>query len=101
MARYILNKMHVTNFGVIGSQEKNLREAWSAYFTVTQKNKVRRIKQRIKLDMFSTVIGYSDSAADIPFLCLCDKKTIVNPTQRNLRKFTQAFGNDMLVVTWH
>lgn len=63
-------------------------------------NKAIKLRELNILDSHTQIYGYSDSAADIPMLSLCDYKFVVNPTSACLHKFSYSFGDSAKVLNW-
>ncbi len=82
------------------SRERRFLSGRICRFHCYARNKVGEIERRFKLQNYAQIIGYSDSAADIPLLTLCDKRVLVNPSSRCQQKFNAAFCGNADVVSW-
>lgn len=59
--------------------------------------KVRRIAKELTLDAVFEK-GYTDSRADIPMICLCKEKFLINPNKKNLSAFEKIFSTKGFVL---
>ncbi|MBU2978734.1 HAD-IB family phosphatase [Alteromonas sp. C1M14] len=82
------------------SQETRFIGGMISRFHCYAENKVKRIKPCLSFTNYQSIIGYSDSAVDIPLLALCTHRFIVNPKPNCLKKLTKSFNQSMSVVDW-
>ena len=82
------------------SQERAYMSGRISQFHCYGANKVNAVESHFNLQGYFQVIGYSDSASDIPLLALCDKRIVINPTSKCRKRFATAFGNHVEVVKW-
>lgn len=100
MVTGVLKKLKINDVLVIGSKEAYYLTGMICTKHCYAENKKRMIKQQVQRDLGQSIIGYTDSSADIPMLSLCDTKYLVNPTSRSLSKLKKYFGNDFELLKW-
>lgn len=96
----ILVKLDLAQVFVLGSSEFRKFGGMITDFHCFSSNKLKRLKTVYELKSFQKIVGYSDSAADIPMLSICDDKFIINPSKRSLDKIKQAFEHNIVVLNW-
>ena len=97
----ILKRIHLSHLPVLCSSEQRKFGGMVSNFHCFSSNKLKRIHSHYDLSSFTHIIGYSDSAADIPMLSVCDQKYIINPSKSSLKKIHNAFNNNIKVLNWH
>lgn len=63
-------------------------------------NKVKRVRELYNLEIYDSIIGYSDSSVDIPILALCNRRVNINPKPRCLKKLSTSFDSAIEVLHW-
>lgn len=100
MVKSVFKQSALPNVDFVCSEEKYTCKGLVSKFHCYGSNKVERIQQLYNVEQYDSIVGYSDSAADIPILRLCAKRYIVNPRDRCLTKFSKSFNSGMEVVHW-
>ena len=100
MVKSVFKQSVLPSVDFVCSEEQYTCKGLVSQFHCYGSNKVKRIQQKYNLEHYDSIIGYSDSSADIPILSLCAKRYIVNPRDKCLTKFTQSFTCGIEVVNW-
>lgn len=100
LVKDILAKLNLAQVSVIGSTELRKFGGMVTDFHCFSTNKLTRLKTKYEIESFNHIVGYSDSAADIPMLSICDDKFIINPSKSSLNKINQAFSHKINVLNW-
>lgn len=100
MVKKVFTRMSLPKVGFACSKEGKLAGGMVSHFHCYSQNKVVRINQLFNINDFSSIIGYSDSAVDIPILTLCTTRVVVNPQKKCLFKLRKSFNHAMSVVKW-
>ena len=100
LARDVCRELGIQYDVLLGSSE---RAKWGGRVSDVfcyEDNKVKIIERFGLLSEAQTRYGYSDSAADIPMLKLCDHAVVVNPKAKCRERFLNALSNRPQIVTW-
>lgn len=100
MVKMVLAKQAFPNVEFVCSEETRFAGGMIIKSHCYAATKVRRIQAKFTLSSYNTIVGYSDSAADIPMLSLCSERVIVNPRPGCLKRFNRRFLQNMTVVQW-
>ena len=100
MVKAIFSQKDLPPVKLICSEEKRFLGGMICTFHCYAMNKAKRIQRHYELAEFNSLIGYSDSAADIPLLTLCHKRVVVNPQPKCLKRLRKSFNQQMKVVSW-
>jgi len=96
----VVQLIELPELKILGSSEQRFLGGMKSNFHCFEQNKVKALNESLNLNDYNQVIGYSDSASDIPLLSICHSKYIINPNQSSLIKFEKAFKTDMTVLNW-
>lgn len=100
MVKKIFNYIGLKHMEIIGSKETIFAWGMVSKFHCFASKKVCAVNRHLNVRLYSNIVGYSDSATDIPILTLCNERIIVNPNESSLAKFKKRFGHQMAVVNW-
>ncbi|SBS35176.1 Phosphatidylglycerophosphatase C [Marinomonas spartinae] len=100
MVKAIFAQKSLPKVKFVCSEETRFFGGMISKFHCYSSRKVKRVRELFDLGKYDSIIGYSDSSADIPILKLCNKRYIVNPTPTCFKKFTRSFNKEMAVLNW-
>jgi phosphatidylglycerophosphatase C len=101
MLEQAFEQLKIDRVKLIGSDEHAFLSGMVSNYHCFHKNKIKRLNEWLILENNHNIIGYSDSSADIPMLTACNKRYIINPKKRCLKKFKRAFSSDFEVLQWN
>lgn len=99
MIRLLLRYHRIKVNRIIGTRGRRFLGGFIIKVHCYHKDKLR-MARRLGLDIQRWRYGYSDSAADIPLLEACQKRFLINPSKRTIRRYRRRFGKSPSVLRW-
>ena len=100
LARDVCKALGISYDYLLGSSEKNSFGGRVSDVFCYHQNKVTLLSLHGLLNDGRADYGYSDSAADIPMLDICEYKFIINPKPKCQQQFEESFGSDTVLFNW-
>lgn len=100
LARDVCRSLNIQYDYLLGSSERNWGGGRVSDVFCYHRNKVTLLNELNLLTAGNAAYGYSDSAADIPMLDICEHVYIVNPKLDCRLKFERAFGVKATLLAW-
>ncbi|WP_100656177.1 HAD-IB family phosphatase [Alteromonas flava] len=100
LARDICRALEIEYDVLLGSSDKAYLGGRVSDVFCYQENKVALLQGGGYLADAQVRYGYSDSAADIPLLQICQHRFLVNPKPKCYDRFKSVFGDSAITLYW-
>lgn len=100
LARDVCRTLDIQYDHLLGSSERDWGGGRVSDVFCYHQNKVDLLEQHNYLNDGRADYGYSDSAADIPMLSVCEHIYIVNPKPKCQQQFEQALAKKATLLQW-